>query len=130
MLAMAARRSRHRRWLARSRRFEDARGWRVTHIALNIPLAPRSIRLWRSPDRRFSTLAFSGVGAPNPLIVAGALLALLAVSVVRDAMTGQWASRLPEDLVAITAITAMALWGALWRQASGLAPRKRSGAGQ
>jgi hypothetical protein len=55
---MAARHPRHGRWFVRRRRFRDAQGGQVTDTWLNIPLLPRRILTWRSPDRRVGNAQF------------------------------------------------------------------------
>lgn len=106
---MAARRLPHRHWLARRRRFQDARGAQVTHIWLNIPLLPRHIRVWRSPDRRVSCIQVGWFGWPAPrrvspvrlVIFDGILLVFFAMDISHDVITHQWMSRIPEYLLMV-----------------------------
>lgn len=101
---MAAQRPPHRRRLVRRRRFQGARGAQVTHVWLNIPLLPRHIRTWRSPDRRVRDTRFSGSPVGCTLMFEGILLVALAVDISHDVMTGQWMSRIPGYLVIVVCL--------------------------
>ena len=98
---MAAQRPLQRRRLVRRRRIEDARGARVTHLWLNIPLFRGHIRTWRSPDRRVRDTRFSCSPVGCALMSEGIPLVVLAVGVFHDVMTGQWMPRIPWYLVIV-----------------------------
>jgi hypothetical protein len=100
---MAARRPRPRRWYVRRRRFLDAEGYQVTDTWLNLPLLPRRILTWRSPDwsvgnrgLRFKTFIISGHGVPTRRdfiaqgILSGVLTALVVVAISLSIVTNQW----------------------------------------
>jgi hypothetical protein len=100
---MAARRSRPRRWYVRRRRFLDAEGYQVTDTWLNLPLLPRRILTWRSPDwsvgnrgLRFKTYIISGHGVPTRRefiaqgILMGVFTALVAIGVALSIVTHRW----------------------------------------
>jgi hypothetical protein len=100
---MAAHRPRPRRWFIRRRRFQDAQGYQVTDTWLNIPLLPRRIVAWRSPDwsvgnrgLRFKTFIISGHGVPTRRefiaqgIVIGVFAALGAIGVALSIVTHRW----------------------------------------
>ena len=99
---MAAHRPRHRRWLVRRRRFLDAQGGQVTDTWLHIPLLPRRMLTWRSPDRRVGITTVSGGGPPSVgcvVLLAVLVLAALVWDIFPDVGTGQWVARIPNDLV-------------------------------
>ncbi len=100
---MAARRPRHRRWFVRRRRFRDAQGGQVTDTWLNIPLLPRRILTWRSPDRWTWHVQISH--SPGEFVLqAVLLLAALVGFGFLDVGSGQWVARIPDYLVMLVGL--------------------------
>jgi heme A synthase len=101
---MAARRPRHRRWLVRRRRFLDAQGGQVTDTWLNIPLLPRRMVTWRSPDRSQWEVQFSRPPVGHGVFLIVLLLVALVLDISRDVGTGQWVASIPGYLIILVGL--------------------------